>query len=83
MKSALKSESREAENRREQNHESSRKTTSVIKAMGKRKTPSDRKNKGRVPPFTRDERHQTAPLDQNLGSNRNCGQKPEFDEGKV
>ncbi len=69
----MKSVSREAENRREQDHESSRKKTSVIKKMGNRIKPSGH--------FTRADRHASAPLDQNLGSNRNAGQEPEFSEG--
>ena len=68
----MKSVSREAENRREKDQESSRKKTSVIKALGKRK-PSDH--------FTRADQHASAPIDQNLGSNRNTGQEPEFSEG--
>ncbi len=59
------SKSREAENRREKDHESSRKKTSVVKAMKKRVKLSDS--------FARADQHASAPLDQNLGSNRNCG----------
>jgi hypothetical protein len=67
----MKSVSREAENRRERDHESNRKKTSVIKKM-------KRKPDGR---FNRADQHATAPIDQNLGSNRNAGQEPEFSEG--